>query len=542
MPRRIWFHLVMFAILAGSVFGASHYVKTLAYQSSCTITPGSLPDGSVGVAYSQTFGTKGGCGNAFIFSISAGNLPDGLGLDPNAGVLSGTPTTPGSFTFTVTVCGGIVIGRPSSQSCQFNASQNYTLFIAPIITPTFTPTSTPPPTSSVTPPATSSVTPPATSSVTPPATSSATAAPHLPAVMQPAGVGHVTIIVPSPPLYDAPGGHPIHDAAGNLISVFQGQTFIMVAPPVKDSVGQLWVSIFVGSGNYPYVPIVSTNLAGAAADTVSSGGTLALPLSINWPNPNAPASVELRAAHGILRVNANAARGAAYNTDGIEARMAEQAAQQTAGVTVTGNGTNDVTVSGSGSAVNAVLQTTAYQPDAGFVGVDQVVIAANSPSTAFSSTTVVQVVVVANSGSGSTGSGGSAGGNAATSTTPTPATTVIANGPATAYVLPNTVTNGNVVLHVLVQNGTFVESSNEIGNSQLLSYGVIQAVDVFGIGSSGNALPFNAKVKVCLQGTGRLFYLDAATTPRTASQLSPSVENGASCVTIANPGTLVLTH
>src|SRR5690606_1797502 len=65
-----------------------------------TVTPATLPSGIVGVAYSQALGATGG--NApYTFAVTAGALPDGLALSPG-GALTGTPTTQGNFSFTVT--------------------------------------------------------------------------------------------------------------------------------------------------------------------------------------------------------------------------------------------------------------------------------------------------------------------------------------------------------------------------------------------------------------------------------------------------------
>jgi hypothetical protein len=64
-----------------------------------TVNPGTLPAGTTGAAYSQTLTQTGGAG-AVTFSLSAGTLPAGLALSA-AGVLSGTPTQPGSFPITV---------------------------------------------------------------------------------------------------------------------------------------------------------------------------------------------------------------------------------------------------------------------------------------------------------------------------------------------------------------------------------------------------------------------------------------------------------
>lgn len=63
-----------------------------------SISPTSLAQGSTGVPYSQSFTASGGSG-PYTFALT-GSLPDGMAFAN--GVLSGTPTQSGSFSFTVT--------------------------------------------------------------------------------------------------------------------------------------------------------------------------------------------------------------------------------------------------------------------------------------------------------------------------------------------------------------------------------------------------------------------------------------------------------
>ena len=67
-----------------------------------TVSPtnSTLTSGSVGTAYSQTFTQTGGTGN-IMWSVSAGTLPSSLSLNSGTGVLSGTPDTAGTSTFTI---------------------------------------------------------------------------------------------------------------------------------------------------------------------------------------------------------------------------------------------------------------------------------------------------------------------------------------------------------------------------------------------------------------------------------------------------------
>ncbi len=82
------------------------------------ITPLSLPSGAVGQAYSQTLTAGGGAG-PYTYEVTAGTLPDGTTLS-TGGVLSGTPTTLSSYTFTVTAT--------DANGC--SGSQDYTVAIA----------------------------------------------------------------------------------------------------------------------------------------------------------------------------------------------------------------------------------------------------------------------------------------------------------------------------------------------------------------------------------------------------------------------------
>jgi len=58
--------------------------------------------GEVGVPYSSSISVTGGV-SPYTFSVSAGSLPAGLTLNTSTGAITGTPTTAGSFSFTVQV-------------------------------------------------------------------------------------------------------------------------------------------------------------------------------------------------------------------------------------------------------------------------------------------------------------------------------------------------------------------------------------------------------------------------------------------------------
>ena len=88
-----------------------------------TVSPGTLPDGTVAAAYSQTVSASGGAA-PYTFTVTAGALPAGLSLSPT-GTLAGMPTAGGTFSFTITATDSSPFPGP------FAGSQAYTLTIAP---------------------------------------------------------------------------------------------------------------------------------------------------------------------------------------------------------------------------------------------------------------------------------------------------------------------------------------------------------------------------------------------------------------------------
>ena len=95
------------AAVAANDFSLSVVTPTLTI-----ITAGALADGAVSVPYSQTFAATGGT-TPYTWSVSSGSIP-GLALNASSGVLSGTPTTAGSYAFTMQVrdVAGLTATRP----------------------------------------------------------------------------------------------------------------------------------------------------------------------------------------------------------------------------------------------------------------------------------------------------------------------------------------------------------------------------------------------------------------------------------------------
>jgi len=71
-------------------------------SASITLSPTSLPNGTVAASYgTQTLSGNGGA-TPYTFAVTVGALPAGLSLNTNTGAITGTPTSDASKTFTVT--------------------------------------------------------------------------------------------------------------------------------------------------------------------------------------------------------------------------------------------------------------------------------------------------------------------------------------------------------------------------------------------------------------------------------------------------------
>jgi hypothetical protein len=105
------------------------FVNQVSYTMNIVTTE--LPDGDPGVPYSEVIEARGGSGQ-YTFTLYDGNLPDGLTLDENTGVLSGTPGAEGVYIFTIrctdttpytddqeyTVAIGVIVGTEEEEVTQ----------------------------------------------------------------------------------------------------------------------------------------------------------------------------------------------------------------------------------------------------------------------------------------------------------------------------------------------------------------------------------------------------------------------------------------
>lgn len=98
------------------------------------------------------------------------------------------------------------------------------------------------------------------------------------------------------------------------------------------------------------------------------------------------------------------------------------------------------------------------------------------------------------------------------------------------------ISNGDAGCRLLVANRAYINPPEQIGVQDLVNAGIIQAVDVFD--PAGAGAPNGAQV--CLLGSGRFIFLNAADSPRVVNQLDATTAGGYTCAFIPSAGTAVL--
>jgi len=97
--------------------------EAFVFVPSLIITPASLPDGTVNMAYSEAINTSANSAGPIIWSVASGTLPDGFALDTTATgttmTFSGTPTAAGIFDFVI-----------KAADSSISSTQEYTINIA----------------------------------------------------------------------------------------------------------------------------------------------------------------------------------------------------------------------------------------------------------------------------------------------------------------------------------------------------------------------------------------------------------------------------
>jgi Putative Ig domain/HYDIN/CFA65/VesB-like, Ig-like domain/Cep192 domain 4 len=107
-------------------------INSVLNLSNPTSGAGSPPPAAVGTPYTYAFSATGGMA-PYSWSVTAGSLPDGLSLNQNTGVLSGTPGAAGTFVFTVQVqdANGATAAKTFSITVYSGAVSSGTIALSP---------------------------------------------------------------------------------------------------------------------------------------------------------------------------------------------------------------------------------------------------------------------------------------------------------------------------------------------------------------------------------------------------------------------------
>ncbi len=117
---------------ANGVQGSRTYSMSVDPGQVLVLGPASLPNATNGTVYTQTVVATGGTGTGYVYTLDSGALPTGLTLSAT-GVITGTPTAAGSYTFSV---------RAEDSANNFQ-TKSYTIVVDPGAVLTLAPASLP---------------------------------------------------------------------------------------------------------------------------------------------------------------------------------------------------------------------------------------------------------------------------------------------------------------------------------------------------------------------------------------------------------------
>jgi hypothetical protein len=104
-----------------SVIVSKNYTINIVNPTPLKITGSALPGGTVDAPYSATITASGGK-TPYQWSLTSGQLPNGVTLNSSTGAISGTPTTAGPYLFDIQVTDAAGANAPASLSVTIAAS------------------------------------------------------------------------------------------------------------------------------------------------------------------------------------------------------------------------------------------------------------------------------------------------------------------------------------------------------------------------------------------------------------------------------------
>ena len=115
-------------VVSNAIGNVTSAMATLTVTSASTvnITTSSLPNGTVQTAYSATLQATGGT-TPYAWSVTSGSLPASLSLASATGIISGTPTTAGTSSFTIQVTDGAQNKASAGLSITINSASGGTM-------------------------------------------------------------------------------------------------------------------------------------------------------------------------------------------------------------------------------------------------------------------------------------------------------------------------------------------------------------------------------------------------------------------------------
>ncbi len=113
----------------GQVANVSMTLSVVVSPGAPTIGTLSVSDGTLGVYYAAAIAGSGGIAPT-TYAVSAGSLPTGLSLDPNSGLILGTPTSVGNSTFTISLTDSVAASTSRAYSMNIIQSPAPTLLTA----------------------------------------------------------------------------------------------------------------------------------------------------------------------------------------------------------------------------------------------------------------------------------------------------------------------------------------------------------------------------------------------------------------------------